>query len=62
MPYVNKMYVTQIEKDFEGDTFFPKINEDTWNITEKVTGNNEENNNLKYEFITYERIKNNNKD
>ena len=25
MPYVNKMYVTEIEKDFDGDTFFPSI-------------------------------------
>ena len=28
MPYVDKMYVTQINKEFEGDTFFPKISEE----------------------------------
>ena len=26
MPYCKKMYVTQLDKDFEGDTIFPKIN------------------------------------
>ena len=26
MPHVTKMYVTEINKDFDGDTFFPKIN------------------------------------
>lgn len=30
MPYVKKMYVTQINKDFEGDSFFPKIDENKW--------------------------------
>ena len=26
MPHVSKMYVTEIDKDFEGDAFFPRIN------------------------------------
>ena len=30
MPYVKKMYVTEIEKDFEGDTFFPIIDSEIW--------------------------------
>ena len=30
MPYVKKMYVTEIDNEFEGDTFFPKINLDVW--------------------------------
>ena len=30
MPYCKKMYVTQLDKDFEGDAIFPKINENTW--------------------------------
>ena len=27
MPYCKKMYVTQLDKDFEGDALFPRINE-----------------------------------
>ena len=27
MPYVNKMYVTEIDEEFEGDTFFPIIDD-----------------------------------
>ena len=30
MPYVTKMYVTEIDKDFEGDTVFPRINTEVW--------------------------------
>ena len=56
MPYVKKMYVTQIDKEFEGDAFFPRINENIWKEIDREKGIKDENNNLDYEFITYERI------
>lgn len=55
MPYVNKMYITQIDKDFEGDAFFPRIDETKWKEIEREKGIKDENNNLDYEFITYEK-------
>lgn len=55
MPYVKKMYVTQIDKEFEGDAFFPKINEEEWQVIDTQKGIQDENNNLDYEFITYKR-------
>ena len=55
MPYVTKMYVTQINKDFEGDTFFPKIDENVWKEVSREKGLKNEENNLDYEFIIYER-------
>ena len=55
MPHVKKIYVTQINKDFEGDTFFPKINEEIWKETERISNIQDEESNLEYEFITYER-------
>ena len=55
MPYVTKMYVTQINKDFEGDTFFPRIDENVWKEVSREKGLKNEENNLDYEFITYER-------
>ncbi len=57
MPYVKKMYVTQINQDFEGDAFFPKINEEVWKEVERKKGIKNEQNNLDYEFITYIRKK-----
>ena len=57
MPYVTKMYVTEIDKDFEGDTFFPKINPYIWKETSREKGKKDEKNNLDYEFVTYEKIK-----
>ena len=56
MPHVTKMYVTEINKDFEGDTFFPKINLDIWKETRREQGTQDEDNKFDYDFVTYERI------
>lgn len=55
MPHVTKMYVTEINKDFEGDTFFPKINLDIWKETKREKGIQDEKNKYDYDFVTYER-------
>lgn len=55
MPYVNKMYVTEIEKEFEGDTFFPVIDKEIWKEVNRIKGKN---NDVEYYFVTYERNKN----
>ena len=56
MPHVIKMYVTEINKDFDGDTFFPKINTSIWKETRREKGKQDENNKFDYDFVTYERI------
>ena len=56
MPYVKKMYVTEIDKEFEGDTFFPKIDDNMWKEISREKGIKDEKNNLDYYFVTYERI------
>ena len=55
MPYVTKMYVTEIDKDFEGDTFFPRINSDIWEEISREEGPEDSKNNFKYEYVTYKR-------
>ena len=57
MPNVKKMYVTEIEKDFDGDTFFPIIDSEVWKEISREKGIKNEENNLDYYFVTYERIK-----
>ena len=53
MPKVKKMYITQIDKVFEGDAYFPVINNDEWEITSKEEAVTEDG--LKYEFLISER-------
>ena len=54
MPYCKKMYVTQLDKDFEGDTIFPKINEDIWKEVSREKGPDDVKE-FNYEYITYVR-------
>ena len=56
MPYVTKMYVTEIEEEFEGDAFFPRINTEIWQETSREKGPKDEKNNLDYDYVTYEKI------
>ena len=55
MPYVTKMYVTEIDKDFEGDTVFPRINPDIWQEISREDGPKDEENDFKYEYVVYKR-------
>lgn len=52
MPYSNKMYVTRINENFEGDTYFPEIEEE-WKEIERTQGIKNEKNPYDYEYITY---------
>lgn len=56
LPYVQKIYLTQIDETFEGDTYWPEINYDEFKIeytSEKFT---DEKNGLHYTFIDLVRI------
>lgn len=57
MPYVTKMYVTEIAQDFEGDAFFPRIDTNIWREVSREKGIKDEKNPLDYEYAVYERIK-----
>ena len=55
MPYANKMYITEIEQEFEGDVSFPEINKEEWNIVETEKGLKDEKNPYDYNYVTYVR-------
>jgi dihydrofolate reductase len=55
MPYVNKLYITKISHDFEGDVYFPEIKETEWKEISKEKGLRNDENPYDYEYITYIR-------
>ena len=55
MPHVSKMYVTELDKDFEGNAIFPKINSDVWEEVSREEGPDDGINNFKYYFVEYKR-------
>lgn len=55
MPYADKIYATVINQDFDGDTYFPVINEKEWEIEKTEKGLKNEDNPYDYEYIDYVR-------
>ena len=53
MPYVKKLYVTEIHRDFEGDTFFPKINPEIWKEISRAKGPADGENHFEYDYVVY---------
>ncbi|RBW69672.1 dihydrofolate reductase [Bacillus taeanensis] len=51
----DRLYITIIEEEFAGDTFFPEFNEDEWEFISKKKGIKDERNPYDYYFLTYER-------
>ena len=56
MSMCSKMYITEIDKDFEGDVSFPEINLNEWKVTEREQGPEDRENTFNYEYVTYEKI------
>lgn len=57
LPYVEKIHATEIDQNFEGDAFFPKLNPEEWKEVSREKGIKDEQNTLNYDFVEYERIK-----
>lgn len=55
MPYANKMYITEIDKEFDGDVSFPEINMEEWKIEHVEEGPSDEENDFTYQYVTYVR-------
>jgi dihydrofolate reductase len=55
--HVDRLYVTYIDETFEGDTFFPEIDENEWEVVSVEEGIVDEKNRYRHEFRTYERKK-----
>lgn len=53
LPLVHKMYITRIDHEFEGDTYFPQFNDDEWLLTSYETQNTSSG--YKLSFNLYER-------
>lgn len=55
LPYADKLIITKIEYEFEGDTFFPEINWNEWALESSVEGKIDEKNKYKHSFNIYRR-------
>ncbi len=57
LPKADRIYLTEIHQDFEGDTYFPEFNQNEWQETSREDFKPDEKNPFAYSFVTLERIK-----
>ncbi|MFH1509604.1 MAG: dihydrofolate reductase [Candidatus Nealsonbacteria bacterium] len=57
LPIADRMYLTLIDGEFEGDAFFPEFDWDDWNEIERIENKPDSKNPYKYTFVTLERKK-----
>lgn len=55
LPVADQLYVTRIYHRFEGDAFFPEIDQNEWMITDKSPMQWDAQEGLHYSFYTYRR-------
>jgi len=55
MPYVQHLYMTEIERDFEGDTFFPEFDRSRWREVSRERRASGGADSFDYAFVEYER-------
>jgi dihydrofolate reductase len=54
-PYIDRLYVTEIDVDINGDTYFPAIDKSEWKETSREHHEKDDKNLYNYDFIVYER-------
>jgi dihydrofolate reductase len=55
LPVVDRLYLTMIYEQFEGDTFFPELSLEPFELISKEKGIRDEKNPYDYEFLIYHR-------
>ncbi|MBC8475639.1 MAG: dihydrofolate reductase [Bacteroidetes bacterium] len=53
MNMVDKMYITHIDQEFEGDTFFPQFNKGDWNLRVLMEHQKDEKNTHDFIIVEY---------
>ena len=59
LPIADKAYITEIARDFPGDTTFPPLDPSQWREAARETRASEEPDSFAYDFVTYERVRGN---
>jgi dihydrofolate reductase len=57
LPEVDRIYMTAVRADIAGDTFFPDMDHSDWRLVETVQGQVDERNEYQHAFLTYDRVR-----
>lgn len=57
LPLADRLYITQIHKEFQGDTFFPRFDRGDWIEVERNDIHDDPEAGFSYSFLQFERAK-----
>ena len=57
LPHVDRIYLTEVDVEVEGDIFFPTIDPNNWNLIKETKNKSDEKNEYDYTFKILERKK-----
>jgi dihydrofolate reductase len=52
----NKLYLTEIEAEIDGDTYFPNFNKSEWREVSRVHHTTDDRHKYAFDFVVYEKI------
>jgi len=57
LPQADRLYITYVDGEFEGDAWFPDFDESEWQKVSTRCSDVDENNQYRCEFVVFERVK-----
>lgn len=57
LPLADRLYITEVKHEFEGDTFFPEYNKEEWNEIKRVHNYKDEKHDFDFDFVILDRKK-----
>ena len=55
IPFADRLYITRIDAELKGDTYFPQFSETEWQVIDEKDGVQNEKNKYNHKFYTYSR-------
>jgi dihydrofolate reductase len=56
LPHADRLYLTEINADIDGDTYFPKIDETKWRESSRIHHSKDDRHAYSFDFVTYDKI------
>lgn len=56
LPYVTRLYLTEINSEIDGDTYFPEFEKDMWMKTSSYSNEIDEKHKYPFQFVVYEKL------
>lgn len=56
LPHIERIYLTIVHDQFDGDAFFPELDEDQWQEVSRQNHDADENNEFDFSFVVLDRV------